>query len=165
MPTYGIALGSNLGDSLTLLTRARARLGGSPKDSAPIYGSVPVDCPPGSPPFLNTVIEISSPQPPNELLASTQDIELEFGREPQASRAHHAPRPVDIDLLYCGDTAFNSPDLILPHPRLHLRRFVLQPLADLRPDLVLPGFSESTSTLLAKLQSDEPPLTLVSSTW
>ena len=126
---------------------------------------MPVDCPPNSPPFLNTVIEISSPLAPNELLASTQDIELEFGREPQDSRARHAPRPVDIDLLYCGDKILNSPELILPHPRLHLRRFVLQPLADFRPDLVLPGFSESTISLLAKLQSDEPPLTLVSSTW
>jgi 2-amino-4-hydroxy-6-hydroxymethyldihydropteridine diphosphokinase len=65
---------------------------------------------------------------------------------------------IDVDILYLGEERCNTPNLILPHPRLHGRRFVLQPLADIRPDLVLPGHSKCIASLLEELTSDKSPL-------
>jgi 2-amino-4-hydroxy-6-hydroxymethyldihydropteridine diphosphokinase len=78
---------------------------------------------------------------------------------------HHAPRTVDLDLLYADGVAMGHPELTLPHPRLHRRRFVLQPLADIRPELVLPGQTRDVAALLAALDSTEPPLRLVMRDW
>ena len=162
MPIVGIALGSNLGDRLANLQQARENL--PTVASAPVYATAPVGCPPGSPDFYNTVIEIESDLPPLGLLALTQSIESDLGRANLADRPRNAPRPIDIDLLYT-DTTLTTPGLTLPHPRLHLRRFVLQPLADLHPDLVIQNQTLSVAGLLASLQSDEPPLTLVTTHW
>ena len=168
--TFGIALGSNLGDRLQNLQAAveallrqrdpaiRLRV------AAPVYETDPVDCPPGSRPFYNSVIEIEAEGlAPLALLHTLRDIEAQLGR-PNA-HAHHAPRTVDLDLLYADDLTMDHPDLILPHPRLHLRRFVLQPLSEVCPDLILPRQSSSISALLAQLTTPEPPLRLVSRTW
>lgn len=164
----GIALGSNLGNRLAYLREARDLLVGlMPKDAlflqAPVYQSSPVDCPTDSPDFYNTVVEINYPGTSRELLEITQAIERNFGRKPV--RDKNAPRFLDLDLLYFGTEICREPDLIIPHPRLSERRFVLQPLADIRPDLILPGHLSSIGDLLRHLDSDEAPLTSVQDSW
>lgn len=161
MPRAGIALGSNLGDRLEHLRAAMAALrlfstAGSPVLAAPIYQTQARDCPPGSPDFLNTVIEIEFAGSATELLAQTRDLETRLGRIRNDTR--NSPRVIDIDLLYVGDSCCAGPDLVLPHPGIAQRRFVLQPLCDIRPDLVLPGQSLTVASLLANLDSGEPPL-------
>jgi 2-amino-4-hydroxy-6-hydroxymethyldihydropteridine diphosphokinase len=162
----GIALGSNVGDRLRHLQQARDALSalaqpGETLLQAPVYQTAPVACPDGSPDFLNTVI--SYPGDPLELLGKTQALELELGRVRTAER--NAPRVIDIDLLYAEDTRLESEHLILPHPRLHLRRFVLEPLAVIRPNLILPGDRFTIAEHLAALSSSEPPLQLVTQPW
>jgi 2-amino-4-hydroxy-6-hydroxymethyldihydropteridine diphosphokinase len=121
-----------------------------------IYQTEPRFCPPGSPDFLNTVIEIGFAGSPLDLLAMAREIEAGLGRERVAER--NAPRVIDIDLLYLGDETSTGEVLELPHPRIGERRFVLQPLADIRPELMLPGYGKSIAGLLADLPPDEAPL-------
>jgi 2-amino-4-hydroxy-6-hydroxymethyldihydropteridine diphosphokinase len=166
--TYGIALGSNLGDRLGHLQSAvRDLLRGASRvrllTAAPVYETDPVDCPEGSQNFFNTVIEIAADLDPRAMLQELHRIEGRLGRP--AEHAHHAPRTVDLDLLYADQMVLNEPSLALPHPRLHLRRFVLQPLADIRPDLMLPGQERSVASLLTTLDSPESPLRLVARNW
>jgi 2-amino-4-hydroxy-6-hydroxymethyldihydropteridine diphosphokinase len=164
MPRVGIALGSNLGDRLANIRAAANGLKqiatpGADFLTAQIYQTEPRFCPPGSPDFLNTVIEIGFDGTPNELLKKTQAIEHELGRIRGPER--NAPRTIDIDLLYFGDDVFENEDLTLPHPRIGERRFVLQPLAEIRPDLVLPGMKQTVLELLDQLGSDEGLLEIV----
>lgn len=164
MPRAGIALGSNLGDRPAHLRAAIQCLReiATPGELvliAPIYQTEPRFCPPGSPDFINTVIEIGFEGGALELLAATQAIECRLGRVRGPER--NAPRTIDIDLLYFGDEEITEGTLILPHPRIFERRFVLQPLADIRPDLVLPGQQRNTAKMLDALQSDEAPLQAV----
>lgn len=162
-PRVGIALGSNLGERLANLHAAISRLreiSGNPGNvrCAPVYQTEPRLCPPGSPQFLNTVIEMGFAGTPLELLEITQALEIQLGR--QRSEERNAPRVVDLDLLYFGDAILVHPQLVLPHPRIAERRFVLQPLADIRPELILPGQDRTVSDMLAGLQSDEAPLVI-----
>ena len=164
----GSNLGSNLGDRLSNIKQARDLLcklipGNHAHLQAPVYESKPLDCPPDSSDFLNTVIEIAYSGLPHELLEHTQKIELQLGRE----REHqtHAPRTIDIDILYFGEQTICEDVLIIPHPGLSQRRFVLQPLADICPDLILPGDTVTIAERLHQLDSGEPPLTLVQSDW
>lgn len=161
MPRAGIALGSNLGDRLFNLREAFSLLleistPGEPVLAAPVYQTEPRFCPPGSPDFLNTVVEIGFEGTPLELLAKTRAIERKLGRAQVSER--NAPRVIDLDLLYLGDETNARDELELPHPRIGERRFVLQPLADIRPELVLPGRDQSIAGLLAALPPDEAPL-------
>lgn len=153
-----IALGSNLGDSARILYEAMDRL--EQLSSEPVFRSsfwetTPVDCPPGSPMFLNAVVALlpKSGETPESLLARLQLLEKEFGR--QAKKVLNEPRPLDLDLISFGGEVRNSPSLILPHPRAQLRKFVLQPLAEIAPDLILPGQSKKVSELLRDLTSAE----------
>jgi 2-amino-4-hydroxy-6-hydroxymethyldihydropteridine diphosphokinase len=160
MPRAGLALGSNLGDRLAHLRAAVTCLReistpGEPVLLAHIYQTEPRCCPPGSPDFHNSVIEIDFHGTPFDLLEKTRGIELKLGRNRNAPR--NAPRIIDIDLLYLGDSRVHDDTLILPHPRIGQRRFVLQPLADIRPDLVLPGQVLTIAVLLEHLIPDEPP--------
>jgi 2-amino-4-hydroxy-6-hydroxymethyldihydropteridine diphosphokinase len=164
MPRVGIALGSNLGDRLANLQRARAMLReiaspGSHMLAASIYQTEPLFCPSGSPLFYNSVVEISVDATARELLVQTQAIEKHLGRDGRHPR--NAPRLADLDILYYGTEKLLDEALTLPHPRLHQRRFVLQPLAEIVPELLLPGFTQTISELLATLQSTEPPLVIV----
>ena len=157
MARAGIALGSNLGDRHAHLRAAIAGLRelatpGEPVLSAAIYQTQPRDCPPGSPDFLNTVIEIGFAGGPRELLAQTRALEHALGRRRGAER--NAPRVIDIDLLYFDDVRLDDVMLTLPHPRLCQRRFVLQPLADIRPLLMLPGQTLTIAELLARLPAE-----------
>ena len=163
----GIALGSNLGNRLRHLQDARDLLQGIAEPGsllqAPIYQTEPVACPPESPDFCNTVVEIRYAGSAHDLLDATQAIEFRLGRI--ASPERNAPRVIDVDILYFGDERIDGGLLDLPHPRLTSRRFVLQPLADIRPDLVLPGDQVSIAEHLRHLDSQEPPLTTVQAVW
>lgn len=152
----GIALGSNVGDRLAHLRDARAAVerlhtGTAPALVSPVYETEPVDCPPGSAAYLNTVMEIEYDAGPEALLGALQEIELAHGRP--SKRPRNAPRTIDLDILYAGNLLLHGDPLAIPHPRLQTRRFVLQPLADIRPHLVLPGCHEPILTLLRKLPS------------
>jgi 2-amino-4-hydroxy-6-hydroxymethyldihydropteridine diphosphokinase len=149
-----VALGANLGDRLAQLRAARTQLFALENVSAPflssrIYETEPVGTEPDTGAFLNAVIEIAYAGGPRELLAALQEIERRMGRPSKHPR--NAPRSIDLDILYCGDRVLVEDDVEIPHPRLHLRRFVLTPLADIRPELVLPGQMRSVAALLASL--------------
>lgn len=165
MPRAGIALGSNLGDRMSQLRAALEALReiatpGEPLLAAPVYQTEPRFCPPGSPDFLNTVVEIGYDGGPQRLLEQTRGIERRLGRTRGDER--NAPRMIDIDLLYLGDATIDGETLTLPHPRIGERRFVLQPLADIRPDLTLPGLDTTIMEMLRALHHDEVPLIRVS---
>jgi 2-amino-4-hydroxy-6-hydroxymethyldihydropteridine diphosphokinase len=152
---FGLALGSNLGDRAANLQHGidllLARVPGIElKASARVYETEPVDCAPGTQAFLNTVIEVAADCSPQELHTHLKAIEQALGRPELHER--NSPRTLDLDLLYADAVVSADPVLTLPHPRLHLRRFVLEPLADIRPDLVLPGQKMSVAELMAVLK-------------
>lgn len=153
-----VALGANLGDPARTLRCAidrLARLSAEPLRVSSLWRTAPVDCPPGSPPFVNAVVGLvpRAGETPETLLARLQALEQEFGRRP--AKVRNEPRPLDLDLIAFGAEMRNTPELTLPHPRAHLRRFVLQPLGEIAPDLVLPGQIESVRALLAALPPGE----------
>jgi 2-amino-4-hydroxy-6-hydroxymethyldihydropteridine diphosphokinase len=149
-----VALGSNLGNRLENLRAARQRIVDLPEVQPPvlssaIYETEPVGCEPGAINFLNAVVEFDYGGKPLELLQSLRQIEELLGRPPDHPR--NVSRNIDIDLLYIGDTKIKERELELPHPRMHLRRFVLQPLADIRPELILPRQAKTVRELLAQM--------------
>ena len=153
----GIALGSNLDDRLENLRSARRHLFALHEDRGPflcsrIYETEPVDCPPGSPAFLNAAIELACTIPPLDLLEKLQKLEQILGRP--SNHSHHAPRTIDLDILYYDNLSFTLPELTLPHPRIAERAFVLQPLADIAPTRILPGQTQTIVNLLEKI----PPI-------
>lgn len=153
-----VALGSNLGDSAAIIRRAFDRLQlltEAPLFRSSLWQTTPVDCPPGSPLFLNAAAGLR-PKPgetPETLLAKLQVLEREFGR--RTRKVINEPRPLDLDLIAFGQRSLASLELTLPHPRAHLRRFVLQPLSEIAPDFVLPGQQRTVAELLAGLESGE----------
>lgn len=153
-----IALGSNLGDARQNILRAMARLqrfSGASILKSSLWQTTPVDCPLDSPKFVNAVVGlvVQPDEKPDSLLAKLQVLEREFGRQPK--KVLNEPRPLDLDLIAFGNEIRHSPELILPHPRAHQRRFVLQPLSEIAPELVLPGQTKTVSQLLAALPPDE----------
>ena len=151
----GIALGSNLGDRLANLRAARKAIVDltAAKDSvlvSSVYETEPVGCEPGAGKFLNAVLEIEYDGDPTDLLQKLIRIEESLGRD--RNHARNVSRKIDIDLLYAGELNVENERLQLPHPRMHLRRFVLQPLADIRPDLVLPNQTKTVRELLAQIK-------------
>jgi 2-amino-4-hydroxy-6-hydroxymethyldihydropteridine diphosphokinase len=153
-----IALGSNLGDSVQILRRAMGRLQHySAKGllQSSLWRTAPVDCPPGAPDFVNAVVGLT-PKPgetPGSLLVQLRELEQAFGRQPKMIL--NEPRCLDLDLIAFGTETWATKELTLPHPRAHLRRFVLQPLSEIAPDLVLPGQTKTAAQLLADLPPDE----------
>ena len=151
----GVALGANLGDRLATLCAAQQQIQqltgvGEPWLSSAIYETEPVACEAGASAFLNAVVEFEYDGEPQQLLRDLQTVEVNLGRSD-----NHVPnesRTIDLDLLYCGEARIAIAELQLPHARLELRRFVLQPLADIRPELVLPGFTIPIRSLLSNLQ-------------
>jgi 2-amino-4-hydroxy-6-hydroxymethyldihydropteridine diphosphokinase len=115
----------------------------------------PVDCPPDSPNFVNAVVGFvpRRDETPESLLLKLQKLENEFGRVPK--KVLNEARQLDLDLIAFGTEVRNTPALTLPHPRAHLRQFVLQPLAEIAPDLVLPGQDRAVSELLRQLTTAE----------
>ena len=150
-----VALGSNLGDRLENLCAARKAILFLPNVKPPIlcsavYETEPIGCEPGAGNFLNAVIEFSYENDPARLLEQLIEIEEGLGRK--RDHPQNVSRTVDIDLLYYGDERIDNERLQLPHPRMHLRKFVLQPLTDIRPKLVLPNHTKTVSELLAGCQ-------------
>ncbi len=153
-----VALGSNLGDSADIVRRAFDRLQTlslAPLLRSSLWRTAPVNCPPGSPPFVNAMAGLRprAEETPQSLLRQLQILEAEFGR--QRGLVPNEPRLLDLDLIAFGARTLNLPELVLPHPRAHLRRFVLQPLAEIAPAFVLPGQGRGAADLLATLSSKE----------
>ncbi|MGH7951081.1 MAG: 2-amino-4-hydroxy-6-hydroxymethyldihydropteridine diphosphokinase [Limisphaerales bacterium] len=153
-----VALGSNLGDSRKIILDAIARLqsfSDEPILKSSLWQTSPVNCPPESPKFVNAVVGFVSQknETPESLLNQLRELEIEFGRTPK--KILNEPRPLDLDLIAFGNETRNSEELILPHPRAHLRKFVLQPLGEIAPDFILPKQTKMVSQLLAKISSDE----------
>jgi 2-amino-4-hydroxy-6-hydroxymethyldihydropteridine diphosphokinase len=153
-----IALGSNIGDPrqniLEVISRLE-KLSTIPLAKSSLWQTTPVDCPPGSPPFVNAAAGLC-PLPsetPESLLRKLQALEREFGRKPK--QVLNEPRSLDLDLIAFGNEVRETSELILPHPRAHQRRFVLAPLAEIAPQLVLPGQTETVTQLLGGLTDDE----------
>lgn len=164
----GLSLGSNLGDRLATLREARRRLdavaGLHVVDASPLYETEPVgvrDEYRGLS-YLNAVLIVACDLPPDALSAHVHRIEAELGRRRTADR--YAPRPIDIDILYIGDAVLRDDDLTVPHPQWTTRRFVVQPLADVRPDLVIPGQVLACRDVLAALPP-EPGVDLFQRDW
>ena len=109
-----------------------------------------VGCEAGAGKFLNAVIEFDYQGDPAILLGQLIGIEEALGRKPDHPK--NISRTIDLDLLYCADRQIDNGRLQLPHPRIHLRKFVLKPLADIRPDSVLPGRKKTVTELLNKLE-------------
>jgi 2-amino-4-hydroxy-6-hydroxymethyldihydropteridine diphosphokinase len=149
-----VALGSNLGDRLDNLRAARQQISDladiqPPVLASAIYETDPVDCEPEAPKFLNAVVEFGYNGDPLQLLKKLKGVEGALGRPREHAR--NVSRKIDIDLLYIGDTSVNEGELELPHPKMYLRKFVLQPLADIRPELILPRQAKTVRELLAQL--------------
>jgi len=172
-----IALGSNLGNSREAILEAMVRLqafSDKPVLKSSLWQTSPVDCPPDSPKFVNAVaaVEPRADETPESLLVKLQSLEKEFGR--QAKKILNEPRPLDLDLIAFGtetragvvaalvkarDRRFHKrrheSELTLPHPRAHLRRFVLEPLAEIAPDFVLAGQRKTVRQLLKELGNEQ----------
>jgi 2-amino-4-hydroxy-6-hydroxymethyldihydropteridine diphosphokinase len=147
--TVAIGLGANLGDARATLAWALQQLHVHPlvtlQQVSSLYRTRPVDA--EGPDYLNAVALLHTSLEPEALLQLLQDLELQAGRE---RPYRHAPRTLDLDLLLYGQRVLNSATLTLPHPRMHLRRFVLEPLAEVAPAMTLAGggiASETTKSL------------------
>ena len=153
-----LALGSNLGDSRQILPAAMERLAGFAERiflRSSIWETQPVDCPPGSPVFLNAAVGLVPRLrlTPESLLAQLKKIEARAGRK--AKTCMNEPRTLDLDIITFQTELRNTPDLVVPHPRAHLRAFVLAPIAEIAPMLVLPGHTKTISELLRGLPPAE----------
>lgn len=146
--TAYVGLGANLGDAQQTLRRALQALGALPQTrvqaASGFYRSAPIDA--AGPDFVNAVARLHTALAPHALLDELQRIEQRFGRE---RPYRNAPRTLDLDLLLHGSVRIDDARLQLPHPRLHRRRFVLEPLLELAPTLSLPGLGPAAALLPA----------------
>lgn len=155
MTETAFCLGSNLGGRLRLLSQAKTLILLEPQvkftDQSPVYETEPVGVKPEyeTMKFLNAVLIVQSPYTAEEWLLKIKKIEEMLGRVRTDDR--NAPRTIDIDLLFCGGQMVDSELLQVPHPRWAERRFVVQPLADIRPELVLPGAKNPVRKILAQM--------------
>jgi 2-amino-4-hydroxy-6-hydroxymethyldihydropteridine diphosphokinase len=156
MMRAGIALGSNLGDRRATLEAALVDLKALNAAGvllvSPFIETTPFDCPQGSPLFLNGVVELETSLTPLELLGKLQALELKYGRK--KIHAHNAPRRLDLDILYCDFLHLQLPELEIPHPRMTQRAFVMEPLAEIRPDLILPGWQMTCREYLLNIKKN-----------
>ncbi len=150
-----IGFGSNIGDRLKHIQNAIHALskteGISLQKISSVYKTDPVGYE-AQELFLNGVVAIQTNLSPHTLLPILKDIESAIGRQ---HRIRWGPREIDLDLLIYGDLCFQTEKLVVPHPEMHLRRFVLAPLAEIAPTLVHPVFQETIQTLLERLDDDK----------
>lgn len=146
-----VGLGANLGDPIAQIRAAAQRLAALSLDPAALrlsslWRSAPVDCPPGSPDFINAVaaFPVARDIDPEQLLAGLLSIEAGAGRQ---RSVQNAPRRLDLDLLLLGERTCATAALTLPHPRAHERAFVLLPMAEIVPALVWPGSGRTVAEL------------------
>jgi 2-amino-4-hydroxy-6-hydroxymethyldihydropteridine diphosphokinase len=155
----GFSLGSNLYNRKRLLMQAKNLLLSAPRtryvDQSPIYETTPVDVKPEyrDMAYLNSVVIVESDLPLESWLSYIGKIEKNLGRERTDDR--NAPRPIDIDIIYAGDQIIDGGGLEVPHPRWAERRFVVQPLNDVRPNMILPEMEKPVSVVLKSLPADE----------
>jgi len=153
-----VAFGGNMGDVRATFLSARKCLGHSKRlrilDSSCIYRSPPMG-PPGQPDYLNAVVLLGADMEAEMLLQCLQDIEKQHGRI--RTEEHWGPRTLDLDLIAYNDTAMQTKRLTLPHPHMHERMFVLQPLCDIRPDWRHPVLKQTARELLESLAATGVP--------
>ena len=153
-----IGFGSNIDDRLTYIQNAIHALseteGITLKKVSSVYTTAPVGYE-AQAQFLNGVAAVQTALPPLSLLHTLKDIETTIGRK---HRIRWGPREIDLDILICGDLCIQTEKLVIPHPEMHLRGFVLVPLAEIAPDLVHPVFQESIQTLLNRFEDDKSVL-------
>lgn len=165
---FGLSLGTNSGDRLRHMSEARKRIlagaGIAPVAQSPVYETEPIDVPTEFQGllFLNGILIVETRLSPPQLLTLFQVIEQQIGREPNEQR--NAPRPIDIDIIYAGQLQIRTPQVTIPHSRWTTRRFVVQPLCDVRPDLTLPGAPGTVAEVLAQLQ-DRSKVTVFAKNW
>jgi len=161
-----IAFGGNLGDVRANFASSCGHLaqinGLTLLDSSPLYRSPP-EGPPGQPDYLNAVVALYADMTAKELLRHLQAIEAQHGRT--RSRERRGPRTLDLDLIAYDDTLMQTAHLILPHPRMHERMFVLQPLCDIRPDWRHPALQRTARELMAALVAQGVPLLKERQAW
>jgi len=154
-----LCLGSNLGDRLGYLQAAVMALenesGIEVVKASTAYESDARDMPPDTPAFVNAAVEIETTLGPHDLLRIIQDIERRLGR-PDHGRSEYESRVIDVDIVLFGDRRISSAQLTVPHNALKDRRFFLQPLADLDPDLVIPETRQTVSERASELVSSQP---------
>ena len=156
MPTAYLALGANLGDrrrnieAAVGMLRATARV--RVKKVSSLLETAAVGGPNDSPRFLNGVAEIETELCPTELLSRLLEIERHLGRQ---RRQKWDPRLIDLDILLYNDRIINEPNLKVPHPLMHRRGFVLQPLAEIAPDRIHPALGISIRQMLKRLREKE----------
>jgi 2-amino-4-hydroxy-6-hydroxymethyldihydropteridine diphosphokinase len=153
--TAFLSLGSNLGDREALLNTALNRLeteGVHVVRRSSIHETEPQDFH-DQPKFLNMAVQIETDLTPQELLAAIQKIETEMGRQRTIPKG---PRTIDIDILFYANEIITKPDLEIPHPRLTARRFVLDPLSEIAPDLHHPVTGQTVREIRTALQSPAP---------
>jgi len=164
----GLSLGSNMGDRLAHLKNAKAIILDSPgivaADQSPVYETEPVDVPPEFQAlnFLNAILIVKTLIPLPQLMRTFQFLEQEIGRVPNA--VVNAPRPMDIDIIYADGLQVREQHIVIPHPLWAQRRFVVQPLCDVRPDLKIPGQTGTVADVLAGL-SDPHKVVLFAKKW
>ncbi len=152
-----VALGANLGDPAAQLDAAERALAADEGirvlAASSRHRTAPVGGPP-QPDYLNAVVRIATTHAPHALLARLQAIEAAAGRERGPVR--NAPRTLDLDLLLYDELVLTTPDLVVPHPRLHERAFVLEPLRELAPELRHPSLGRSIDELAEALVPEAP---------
>ncbi|MDD4051351.1 MAG: 2-amino-4-hydroxy-6-hydroxymethyldihydropteridine diphosphokinase [candidate division Zixibacteria bacterium] len=149
-----LLLGSNLGDRCAMLDEATRRLAGTAGltlvAASSTYSSPPIDCPSGSPDFLNRMLKLSCALAPEALLDATEGIETVLGRK---GKGGNVPRIIDIDIILYGDRVVRTDRLVIPHPRMNRRPFVLIPLREVAPEAVDPTTGHRYADLLPDLDS------------
>jgi 2-amino-4-hydroxy-6-hydroxymethyldihydropteridine diphosphokinase len=153
--TAYIGLGANVGETADTLRRALEML--NRREGIAVWRisqfckTAPVGGPEDQPPYLNAAAELHTTLPPEELLAVLHDIETALGRD-RSRELRWGPRTCDLDILLYGNEDIDQPDLRIPHPRMHERKFVLEPLAQIAPNAVHPTREKTVAQLLAEVE-------------
>jgi len=152
-----IAMGSNLGDRHAYFARASELIAQLPQTTIECRSSI-IETEPVGPgdqgAYLNGVVMVSTRLSPSELLEALLWIESSMGRD-RANEVRWGPRVIDLDVLVFGEQIIDEPGLSIPHPRLHTRVFVLEPLCELAPDLRIPGYEKTPREMLGVLESTD----------